>query len=177
VKGTQRRKRLSRRRLSHPKVIRQFRTIDGPFAAEKGRSSECGGPDRLRPDQHVRLLVLAGETIILPGAGALIVAGGRRGGVYDGGQIICLESMHRGQPRERCAGPASTLEARNTAQHWMTCSASCPGRDRWKTDGTLHRSRPTREAVARTIFRGKGQPRQSEPPRQKARAMCRARAF
>jgi hypothetical protein len=136
------------------KVIRQFPHLDVRSLPEKERESELAALIGCAPDSGA-LLVLSAGTILLPGAGARIVAGGTARGVYDGGKPAGIYAIAEARVGE-ALNMARTLAARNAAATLDELFSALAGVETVQLDG-LAAPVTDREAVARTIFRGKAQ--------------------
>jgi len=136
------------------KVIRQFPHLSVRCLAEQERESELAALVGCAAGAGP-LLVLSAGTILLPGAGARIAAGGTARGIYDNGKsagVYAIEAARVGEvlrlARDLSARkPGATLEDLFDRLGDVTIVA---------LDG-LAAPVLDREAVARTIFRGKAQ--------------------
>lgn len=136
------------------KVIRQFPHLDVRSLPEKERESELAALIGCAPDGGALLVVSAG-TILLPGAGRRIAASGTARGIYDGGKPAGIYAIAADRVTEMLA-LARTLAARNAAATVDELFLALAGVEAVELDG-LAAPVTDREAVARTIFRGKAQ--------------------
>jgi hypothetical protein len=136
------------------KVIRQFPHLDVRSLPENERASELAALIGCAPASGA-LLVLSAGTILLPGASARIVARGTARGVYDGGKSAGIYAIAAGRVGD-ALDLARTLAARNAVATLDDLFSALSGVETVELDG-LAAPVTDREAVARTIFRGKAQ--------------------
>lgn len=135
------------------KVIQRFPQLSVRFLPEAERANELAILANHAP-QDGPLLILSAGTILLPGAGARIAAGGTARGVYEDGKPVGVYAIAAAHVKP--ALELARVLARNSGATLEDLFATLEGVATVALDG-FAAPVSDREAVARTIFRGKAQ--------------------